>query len=239
MKVKAVCEACKGTGLYQGMAEKGGCAVVCSRCKGTGCVELKYEPFEQRKHRDGIKRVFKSSFGYFHFVEDNRLANGDVVRFSQGGCTYEEWLNGAEPKLVKDLYCPYQWTEQMLQCEDVNGLYKTRCRVECLLGRNISDCRYFPGKAECWGIYEGDTPSNTATTDLPNDEVVPVHPVSVLPNTLEKRLKEIEANIHSVLDEMQRFKDFQKECVKLLVGEDNEPIYGTCDRGSQRGHERQ
>jgi len=32
------CSACKGTGLYVGMAEREGAAVVCSRCKGTGKV---------------------------------------------------------------------------------------------------------------------------------------------------------------------------------------------------------
>ena len=30
------CESCKGTGLYVGMAEREGSAVVCHTCKGTG-----------------------------------------------------------------------------------------------------------------------------------------------------------------------------------------------------------
>lgn len=29
------CQACKGTGLYKGMAERDGAAVVCSHCHGT------------------------------------------------------------------------------------------------------------------------------------------------------------------------------------------------------------
>ena len=42
------CKSCKGTGVYQGLAEKNGSGVVCYKCKGTGChhVTFEYEDFE-------------------------------------------------------------------------------------------------------------------------------------------------------------------------------------------------
>lgn len=36
IKIECECNACKGTGLYVGMAERDGAAVVCYTCKGTG-----------------------------------------------------------------------------------------------------------------------------------------------------------------------------------------------------------
>ena len=40
------CQACGGTGLYKGMAERDGAAVVCSCCNGTGKTEFTYNEFE-------------------------------------------------------------------------------------------------------------------------------------------------------------------------------------------------
>lgn len=58
--VKAECSACGGTGVYSGMCEPEGTAVVCIRCNGTGCEEIRYRPFEQRKMRRGIHTVRRS-----------------------------------------------------------------------------------------------------------------------------------------------------------------------------------
>lgn len=58
--VKAECNSCDGTGLYQGMCEPEGVAVVCLGCKGTGCEEIAYKPFKKRKPKRGVKRVYLS-----------------------------------------------------------------------------------------------------------------------------------------------------------------------------------
>lgn len=35
-EIQIECPACHGTGLYQGMCEQDGCAVVCTKCDGKG-----------------------------------------------------------------------------------------------------------------------------------------------------------------------------------------------------------
>lgn len=48
---------CGGTGLYSGMCEAKGEAVVCLSCKGAGGYREKIKLFHKRKHRRGIKSV--------------------------------------------------------------------------------------------------------------------------------------------------------------------------------------
>jgi hypothetical protein len=155
-KAKAQCSSCGGTGLYKGMAEKDGSAVVCYTCKGTGCedINISYTPFSKKKTIRRVKRVFRDSCGYMHAPDDVTTKEGITIKFSEGGCTYKEWLNGESPKPVKDLYCPYLWTRQGLQSKDVGGLYKDRCNKCGLLGSYISDCKFWGDKATCWEIYE-------------------------------------------------------------------------------------
>lgn len=152
-KAKAECSSCGGSGLYQGMGEREGAAVVCHTCDGTGCenINISYTPFTKKKKISSVKRVFKDSCGYMHGPEDVTTKEGVTIRFSDGGATYEDWMKGVDPKPVKDLYCPYLWTRQNLQSKDVGGLYKTRC--DKILGCSISDCKMWPDKATCWEIY--------------------------------------------------------------------------------------
>jgi len=146
-KADIVCEACDGTGLYQGMAEQKGCAVICSNCDGTGKeeYELVYEEFKERKPMKGIKRVFKNSCGYKHGPDDFVGKDGTKIEFSKGGCTYEEFLKGEEPKPVKDLYCPKLWTFQNYTSE--------RCDKGSQIGRRITECKYYETKEKCWKEY--------------------------------------------------------------------------------------
>lgn len=55
--VNAVCDACRGTGVYSGMCEGQGHAVVCLGCEGTGCHKIEYQPFKKRQVARGIKTV--------------------------------------------------------------------------------------------------------------------------------------------------------------------------------------
>jgi len=86
MKVKTECGSCGGTGLYRGMAEPKGVAVVCLRCGGTGCSEIEYMPFTERKRRDDVETV--------------RLSRGSFI-LSCGpvgsSVTYAEFLAGKMP----------------------------------------------------------------------------------------------------------------------------------------------
>jgi hypothetical protein len=64
MQVNAACVACGATGLYSGMCEGPGRAVICLDCGGTGCQVLHYKPYEGRKRKNGIK-VIQQSRGRF------------------------------------------------------------------------------------------------------------------------------------------------------------------------------
>jgi hypothetical protein len=150
------CPACKGTGLYKGMCEKGGSAVVCHSCKGTGRTTFTYSytEFTGKKKRDDVNRVYSGSHGYVLTDKDITTDEGKKIEFSKAGCSYEDWLKGKEPVPVKDLYCPYSYTNQRLQTNDVNDLYKTRCSKALGFGL-ISACKLNCEKHVCWEIFEG------------------------------------------------------------------------------------
>ncbi|MDM8130120.1 hypothetical protein QUW38_02175 [Clostridium butyricum] len=143
-KIVIECSSCKGTGLYKGMSERENCAVVCSVCHGTGKTDFFYNEFEGRKKRTDVKRVFKNSCGYVQSDEDVTTKDGKVIKFSEGGCSYEEWLNGEEPKPVEDLYCPYVWNNTGIGHEPLND-----CKEHCGFG-SISNCKKYDCKEECW-----------------------------------------------------------------------------------------
>lgn len=149
IQVDVECSSCGGSGLYCGFAEKNGCAVICSTCNGTGCEKISYKPFVKRHIKHTIKRVFKSSYGYCHGPNNVITDEGVLIRFEEGGCTYQEWLNGAEPKPVKDLYCPYLWNNRGIGNEPLN-----RCKEDNTLCGRISNCKYYKDKAKCWELYE-------------------------------------------------------------------------------------
>lgn len=155
IKVKCQCDGCGGTGLYQGMAERDGAAVVCYQCDGTGESEVSYVPFTGRKEKKGVVKVYAKSCGYVQGVKDVTTKDGKLIRFSQAGCTYEEWKEGKSPRPLKDLYCPYQWAEQRLQSSDhkQHKLYKERCSKMSMCGF-ISDCPFHKEKDVCWKRYE-------------------------------------------------------------------------------------
>lgn len=157
LELDVECRDCGATGLYMGLGERNGCAVVCHTCKGTGCehIKLEFTKFKKRKKRTDVKRVFEHGAGFVHSAEDVTL-EGQTIRFSEGGATYEEWLAGAELKPVKDLYCPFLWSGQALQLpdEDKNNLYKDRCSKKVALGHSITQCGFWGEKAHCWEQYE-------------------------------------------------------------------------------------
>jgi len=150
---KLVCTCCGGTGLYNAFIETGACAIICRNCKGTGCVEttLSFELFTGRKPLEGVTRVFAKSLGHRHYANDHEYEDGNVIEYSKGGCSYEEFLNGEKPKPVKDLYCPGEW---------VGGFnYSSKFYMEhCHPARNVTGstntCSNKKNKAQCWKIYE-------------------------------------------------------------------------------------
>jgi len=78
--IDVVCDSCDGTGLYTGMCERPGTAVVCVRCNGTGCAKISYTPFTQRKGRRGITEV---SWSRGCFIGTGVGAVGKSITYSE------------------------------------------------------------------------------------------------------------------------------------------------------------
>ena len=51
------CDSCGGTGLYSGLCEGKGKAVICSSCQGKGWFEYSYKPFKKRHKKKGIESI--------------------------------------------------------------------------------------------------------------------------------------------------------------------------------------
>lgn len=86
--VKAECGDCRATGLYRGFAEPAGVGVVCLTCGGTGCKEMTYTPFTERKPRDDVRYVQRSSGSFI----------GASVGPRGGKITYQQFLSGQLPE---------------------------------------------------------------------------------------------------------------------------------------------
>ena len=78
--VKAECEDCRGTGLYQGLCEKPDEAVVCILCQGSGCRTIFYRPFVLRKGRRGVKTVKRSQGS---FLATGAGGVGDAISYAE------------------------------------------------------------------------------------------------------------------------------------------------------------
>lgn len=140
------CSACKGTGLYRGMGEGPGAAVVCHRCEGTGAYKYRREhkEFTGRVERQGIKRVYQSTCGYM-------IGEGNGRIFEDfGGMPYEDWASGKPfPKGSEDRKhtCPAHWYQ--LVDHDKKPHWD-----ECIGCGAFSACESFPNKDKCWEKFD-------------------------------------------------------------------------------------
>ncbi len=143
-----VCKSCNGTGLYVGMGERDGSAVVCYTCKGTGCHHFKYqyEDFEQRKPKAGVKRVYQVNPGITIGVG----GQGQYKLEDFGGMPLEDWNNGnifAPGMENRRFTCPSWWYQ--------SADYKKKPNWdECLCCGSFSSCDHFPQKAKCWERWD-------------------------------------------------------------------------------------
>lgn len=141
------CQSCRGTGLYIGMAERSGAAVVCYNCKGTGAFKFKhkYEEFDGRKRRDNVERVFEANPG---FVIGTR--NGELSLSDFGGQPYDNWLRGdpfSAGMEMRKYVCPAWW----YQTADYD---KKPDWDSCLGCGAFRDCLHFPTKEKCWERFD-------------------------------------------------------------------------------------
>lgn len=153
--VKAECSSCSGTGLYAGMAERDGAAVVCFQCKGTGRKDITYTPFTARKRRTGITRVYKKGTSYVIAPKVIDFEGIGKIDLSKEGVTYEEWLSGVNPKHIRQLGCPMM-TDQSA-CHGVDGFTDVCNKLNGGWLSIIPTCKC-ENKSACWERFdEGST----------------------------------------------------------------------------------
>lgn len=142
------CDSCKATGIYTGLGERDSFGVVCHSCKGTGKVHriIKYEDFNGRRRKKGLKRVLKVNPGICCGT------GGDLTLESFGGMPYKDWFQGKPFPLgseMRHFTCPAWW----YQSADYEK--KPRwdwCRGFCA----FADCLRFPTKEECWERWDSE-----------------------------------------------------------------------------------
>ncbi len=66
-EVKAKCTSCGGTGLYKGLCEPEGVAVICLDCEGTGARIITFTPYTGRVKREDVQTVQYSAGKFIAF----------------------------------------------------------------------------------------------------------------------------------------------------------------------------
>lgn len=150
VSVSAVCRSCKGTGLYVGMAERGGAAVVCSTCKGTGETTVTYEPFVRRADPPESVTSIHVARGY---------TLDPAHHLCDGGIPVEQWEPGKSVPADEKLYCPFLYTQQDWCAHPDPKWGGSPVGV----GGLISECPLWNEKAECWQRYH-ETPDAPSVT---------------------------------------------------------------------------
>jgi len=147
IEINEVCQSCRGTGLYVGMAEREGIAVQCQRCRGTGCYKYthEYADFVARKDAPvGIIRVLEHNPGIGVGV------NSEFPDGSFGGMPIKEWESGLPfpPGSEMRKFCCPAWWYQSVD-------YKKKPRwEECLGCGTFSGCNHFENKNKCWDRWD-------------------------------------------------------------------------------------
>jgi len=146
------CKSCNGTGVYVGMSERNGAAVICHTCNGTGRQHyvFEYEEFTGRKIRDGVTRVYKQSYGFIIAPKKTKFAGIGTVDMAAKGVSYDDFLRGEMPEHVKQLACPM--LADQAACHGIPGFVDDCERLHggSLLGSLLSRCRNQKNKLECW-----------------------------------------------------------------------------------------
>ena len=158
IEMQIECPDCDGTGLYCGMGEGNGAAVVCRTCKGKGekAFQYLYNEFTGRKSRTDVQRVYLSGMGYKIGTGKINFKNGiGEIDMDKEGVSYAEFLAGKMPTHIKKLGCPMSVDQGAChgikgfvdKCEELNGGW---------IGL-ITDCKHQPNKMECWKRFEANS----------------------------------------------------------------------------------
>lgn len=141
------CKACEATGLYVGMAERDGAAVVCHNCDGSGRAvhRFEYEDFTKRAKRKDVKRVFQTNPG----IGIGTGKNGEFKLEDFGGMAYADWLESkpfVDGMENRRFTCPAWWYQ--------SADYKRKPNWKECEGGSFSSCSKFCDKAKCWERWD-------------------------------------------------------------------------------------
>lgn len=142
------CKACKGTGLYTGMGERDGAAVVCYHCEGTGKqhIEITYESFEKREEHSTAEWIYQVN-------PSIRIGKGGDYSLSDfGGMPYTDWRKGKafESGMENRLHTCPAWYYQCADC-DKKPDWDT---CNATFGSTFSRCPDFDNKKACWKKWD-------------------------------------------------------------------------------------
>jgi hypothetical protein len=149
ISLDVVCKSCGGTGLYVGLAERDGAAVVCTTCTGSGKAVYQYQPFQGRMAAPSSVTSVHVGRGYV-LGADPRC---------DGGVPIGDYEPGMVVPADEQLYCPYLYTSQAW-CARPEVLYPGSApSAPLMLGSRISECKHWDDKAECWRRFHAEAPS--------------------------------------------------------------------------------
>lgn len=138
------CESCNGTGVYCGMGECKGAAVVCRACDGTGeeKISISGKPFKARRKKMGVSRVWEINPGI-----------GLKPGVTEGGISYADFFawklfpkRGAE---LRSHSCPAWWYQ--------SANYKRKPEwKDCQdsWASSFPACKHFTDKQKCWKRFD-------------------------------------------------------------------------------------
>jgi len=154
IELKIQCRSCGGTGIYVGIGERDGAAIVCHTCNGTGCEDyyFEYTPFTKRKKKEGIKRVYKDGMGYCIAPKLLVFKGVGTIDMAKEGVSYAEFLEGKMPEHIKTLGCPMQADQGT--CHEIKGFIEECDKLNGGYLNMIADCKNHPNKAECWDRFD-------------------------------------------------------------------------------------
>ena len=149
IEIKRECPSCRGTGLFKGMAEREGFAVVCHNCHGKG-----WNVFKLQYNDPPVKRL--PLFDVDTVLEFNPgivCGSHPTLQLpSFGGMPYADWVAnkpfppGSE---MRNYTCPTWWYQG-------TDYKKKPTWDECgmMLGDSFSNCKCFPTKDLCWNRWD-------------------------------------------------------------------------------------
>lgn len=142
---KRECPTCTGTGLYQGMCERGSLAVVCNQCDGQGFSMIQYRVFTGRTKREGVTHVIARATGVA--LDENYVPKEWMITADE---FYESLASEAFSDLQKQLRpysCPAQVMQQVLNRSASDLVEPLGCPG---FGYTFTSCKYYEDKAHCW-----------------------------------------------------------------------------------------